>query len=69
MISLRGVSKHYSGDYAHIDADNDDYTENRFVVGLRARFGESDMLAQDRGGAGTFDLYDVANISGIPDDL
>jgi hypothetical protein len=57
----------YDGTYMEVDGD--DYTENRFVVGLRARFGESDMLAQDRGGAGTFDLYDVANISGLPDDL
>jgi hypothetical protein len=57
----------YDGTY--IDESGGDFTENRFVVGLRARFGETDMLAQDRGGAGTFDLYDVANISGIPDDL
>lgn len=57
-------------DGTHIEANGGgDYTENRFVVGLRGRFGEADMLAQDRGGAGTFDLYDIANISGVADRL
>jgi len=63
------VSGFVAYDGTHIEGDNDYYTEHAFSVGIRARLGGLDAMAQDRHGAGTFDFYDYSNIAGIPDEL
>ncbi len=69
QFMMQPLSGFIAYDGAHIEADNDYYTEHAIKLGLRFRMGEPDAMAQDRGGAGTFDLYDVHNIAGIVDEL
>lgn len=69
QFMMQPLSGFIAYDGTHIEADNDYYTEHAFMVGLRFRMGEPDAMAQDRGGAGTFNLYDIHNIAGIVDEL